>query len=116
MSRPPQRRRASIEKTFRRLINKYQIRGGPVSKGQPCPTEAIAPHATRSESQLSALISLAFSPGIRVAVSMVVGNERRAGGGHMKLDRILVPLDGSMLAETALAAACSLAARDGATI
>jgi nucleotide-binding universal stress UspA family protein len=34
----------------------------------------------------------------------------------MKLARILVPLDGSMLAETALAAACSLAARDGATI
>jgi nucleotide-binding universal stress UspA family protein len=34
----------------------------------------------------------------------------------MKLARILVPLDGSMLAETALAAACSLAAREGATI
>src|SRR5262245_17712105 len=34
----------------------------------------------------------------------------------MKLDTILVPLDGSMLAETALPAACSLARRDGAVI
>jgi nucleotide-binding universal stress UspA family protein len=34
----------------------------------------------------------------------------------MKLDKILVPLDGSMLAETALPAACSIAARDGAAM
>ena len=34
----------------------------------------------------------------------------------MKLDKILVPLDGSMLAEGALATACDFAARDGATI
>ena len=34
----------------------------------------------------------------------------------MKLDKILVPLDGSMLAEAALSAACDFAARDGATI
>jgi nucleotide-binding universal stress UspA family protein len=34
----------------------------------------------------------------------------------MKLDKILVPLDGSMLAETALPAACDLADKDGATI
>jgi nucleotide-binding universal stress UspA family protein len=34
----------------------------------------------------------------------------------MKLDKILVPLDGSMLAEAALSAACSFAERDGATI
>ncbi len=34
----------------------------------------------------------------------------------MKLDKILVPLDGSMLAETALPAACGLAAKEGAAI
>ncbi len=34
----------------------------------------------------------------------------------MKLDKILVPLDGSMLAETALPAACGIAGRDGAAI
>jgi nucleotide-binding universal stress UspA family protein len=34
----------------------------------------------------------------------------------MKLDKILVPLDGSILAEAALPAACSIAVRDGATI
>jgi len=34
----------------------------------------------------------------------------------VKLDKILIPLDGSMLAEAALAPACDLAARDGATI
>jgi len=34
----------------------------------------------------------------------------------VKLDKILVPLDGSMLAEAALSAACDFAARDGATI
>ena len=34
----------------------------------------------------------------------------------MKLDKILVPLDGSMLAEAALSTACEFAARDGATI
>jgi nucleotide-binding universal stress UspA family protein len=34
----------------------------------------------------------------------------------MKLDKILVPLDGSMLAETALPAACGIAARDAAAI
>jgi nucleotide-binding universal stress UspA family protein len=34
----------------------------------------------------------------------------------LKLDKILVPLDGSMLAEGALATACDFAARDGATI
>ena len=34
----------------------------------------------------------------------------------MKLDKILVPLDGSMLAEAALSAACDFAARDGAII
>ena len=34
----------------------------------------------------------------------------------MKLDKILVPLDGSMLAEAALSTACDFAARDGATI
>jgi nucleotide-binding universal stress UspA family protein len=34
----------------------------------------------------------------------------------MKLDKILVPLDGSMLAEAALSAACGFAERDGAMI
>ena len=34
----------------------------------------------------------------------------------MKLDKILVPLDGWMLAEAALSTACEFAARDGATI
>jgi nucleotide-binding universal stress UspA family protein len=34
----------------------------------------------------------------------------------MKVERILVPLDGSILAETALPAACGLATREGATI
>ena len=34
----------------------------------------------------------------------------------MKLDKIMVPLDGSMLAEAALSTACDFAARDGATI
>ena len=34
----------------------------------------------------------------------------------MKLDKILVPLDGSTLAEAALSTACGLAARDGSTI
>ena len=34
----------------------------------------------------------------------------------MKLENILVPLDGSMLAEAALSTACGFAARDGATI
>jgi nucleotide-binding universal stress UspA family protein len=34
----------------------------------------------------------------------------------MKLDKILVPLDGSMLAEAALPTACDFAARDGSTI
>ena len=34
----------------------------------------------------------------------------------MKLDKIMVPMDGSMLAEAALSTACDLAARDGATI
>jgi nucleotide-binding universal stress UspA family protein len=34
----------------------------------------------------------------------------------MKLDKILVPLDGSMLAEAALSTACAFAARDGSTI
>jgi len=34
----------------------------------------------------------------------------------VKLDKILVPLDGSILAEAALSAACDFAARDGATI
>jgi nucleotide-binding universal stress UspA family protein len=34
----------------------------------------------------------------------------------MKLDKILVPLDGSMLAETALPAACGIATKDGAAI
>jgi nucleotide-binding universal stress UspA family protein len=37
-------------------------------------------------------------------------------GGYMKLDKILVPLDGSVLAETALSAAWDLADKDGATI
>jgi nucleotide-binding universal stress UspA family protein len=37
-------------------------------------------------------------------------------GGYMKLNKILVPLDGSMLAETALSAARDLADKDGATI
>jgi nucleotide-binding universal stress UspA family protein len=34
----------------------------------------------------------------------------------VKLEKILVPLDGSMLAESALSTACDFAARDGATI
>jgi nucleotide-binding universal stress UspA family protein len=34
----------------------------------------------------------------------------------LKLDKIMVPLDGSMLAEAALSTACDFAARDGATI
>jgi len=34
----------------------------------------------------------------------------------VKLDKILVPLDGSMLAEAALTTACDFAARDGAAI
>lgn len=34
----------------------------------------------------------------------------------MKLDKILVPLDGSMLSEAALATACGFAAEDGAAI
>ncbi len=34
----------------------------------------------------------------------------------MKLDKILVPLDGSTLAEAALSAACGFAERDGSTI
>ena len=34
----------------------------------------------------------------------------------MKLEKILVPLDGSMLAEAALSAACGFAERDGSTI
>lgn len=34
----------------------------------------------------------------------------------MKVDKILVPLDGSMLAEAALPTACDFAARDGARI
>ena len=34
----------------------------------------------------------------------------------MKVDKILVPLDGSMLAEAALPTACDFAARDGSTI
>ena len=34
----------------------------------------------------------------------------------LKLDKILVPLDGSTLAEAALSTACDFAARDGATI
>jgi nucleotide-binding universal stress UspA family protein len=34
----------------------------------------------------------------------------------VKLDKILVPLDGSVLAESALSAACDFAARDGAAI
>ena len=34
----------------------------------------------------------------------------------VKLDKILVPLDGSMLAEAALTTACNFAARDGAAI
>jgi nucleotide-binding universal stress UspA family protein len=35
---------------------------------------------------------------------------------NVKLDKILVPLDGSMLAEAALPTACDFAARDGAAI
>ena len=34
----------------------------------------------------------------------------------MKIDKILVPLDGSTLAEAALTTACDFAARDGAAI
>jgi len=34
----------------------------------------------------------------------------------MKVDKILVPLDGSMVAEAALPTACDFAARDGSTI
>src|SRR5262249_27723144 len=63
-------------------------------------------------------ISLRRVGGIRVAPS----DDRRSAAhddrkeGTVKLDKILVPLDGSVLAEAALSAACDFAARDGAII
>src|SRR5262249_16619113 len=86
--------------------------------GQRCPTEARTPHAVASPSRVNARISLTFIAGIRVAPCdsrrSAAHDDRKAD--TVKLDQILVPLDGSMLAEAALPAASDFAARDGAII
>src|SRR5262249_49498408 len=38
---------------------------------QPCPTEAVGPHAAPERAEVNVLISLCFRPGIRVAESIL---------------------------------------------